>query len=219
VQTRIEGGTTMGNPFFAKSAARDAQMKADRDTNYKVPGALKARVTVFWGTNYTIDKSKMFLDYAEKLLAEHGVGFDVYPGKTRTEKHTIQTPDIVQPGAYGELRDQMAKIYDDQKTGDKRQRLPVLFCQFKDSGEGFTVLTKGMGDPDSASPWLPYVLIGMSSSPDESNLIHEIGHAANQDRQHSPDEGEIMYPSAALVKRSKIDKTQMVRIQRAYFVK
>jgi hypothetical protein len=209
----------MGDPLFANSAARQAQMKADRDPNYKVPGSLKARLTVFWGSNYTLDKSKMFLDYAEKLLAEHGIGFDVYPGKTRVDKHVIKTSEIVQPEEYNDLRNQMAKIYDDQKTGDKRQRLPVLFCQNKASGDGYTVLTKGPGDPENASPWLPYVLIGMGSTVDESNLIHEIGHAANQDRQHSPDKGEIMHESPAIVKRTIINKTQMVKISRAYFVK
>jgi hypothetical protein len=194
-------------------------MKSDRDPNYKVPGALKARVTVFWGSNYSLDKSKMMLDYAEKLLAEHGIGFDVYPGKTRTDKHTIKTPEIIPAGEYEPWRLQMAKIFDDQKTADKRQRLPVFFCQFKDAGDGFTVLTKGPGDPENASPWLPYVFIGMSSAPDESNLIHEIGHAANGNRQHSLDAGEIMHASPAVTKRTKINKTQVVNISRAYFVK
>ena len=41
---------------------------SDWDPNFKVPGALKARLTVFWGSNYTVDKSKQTLDYAEKLL-------------------------------------------------------------------------------------------------------------------------------------------------------
>jgi hypothetical protein len=209
----------MGNPFLPTSAAREAQIKADNANDYKVPGALKARVTLFWGSNYSVDKSKAIVDYTEKMLAEHGIGLDVYPGKARTDKHTIQTSDIVQPEEYEDLRGKMAAIYDDQKSGDKRQRLPVLFCQFKEMGNGLTILKKGMGDPQSASPWLPYVLIGMSADPDNSNLIHEIGHAANQNRQHSTTLGQIMNDAPSVCPRDKINKSQLLVIARSYFVK
>ncbi len=192
---------------------------SDWDPNYKVPGALKARLTVFWGSNYTVDKSKQTLDYAEKLLGEHGIGFDVYPGKTRTDKHTIKTPDLVMPEDYNNLRLQMGAVFDDQKTGDKRQRLPVLFCQFKYMGNGLTVLRKGAGDPDSASPWLPYVLIGLDPDIDNSALIHEIGHAAMESRQHSTTKGHIMHDSPAAQTRNIIVKPIVQIIARSYFVK
>jgi hypothetical protein len=181
----MQGSTTMGNP-------------SDWDPNYKAPGALKLRLSLFWGSNYTVDKSKEIVEYAGKLLGEHGIGLDVYPGKTRTDAHTIKTSDIVMPEEYNDLRLKMGAVFDDQKTADKRQRLPVLFCQFKQWGNGLTVLRKGTGDPDSASPWPAYVLIGMNADPDYSNLIHEIGHAAMESRQHSLTKGHIMHDAPSV---------------------
>jgi hypothetical protein len=189
------------------------------DPNYKHPGALKARLTLFWGSNYKVDKSKEIVEYAEKLLAQHGIGMDVYPGKTRTDKHTIKIPDLVETTEYNDYRLKMGAIYDDQKTGDKRQRIPVFFCQYRERGNGFTVLTKGPGDPENASPWLPYIFISMNADPDYSNLIHEIGHAANQNRQHSTTEGNIMHDAPAKKTRDTIVKAQVQVIAKAYFVK
>jgi len=193
--------------------------KSDWDPNYKAPGSLKARITVFWGSNYAKDTSKQILDYTEKLLAEHGIGFDVYPGKTKTDKHTIKTSDLVMDTEYNDLRLKMGAVFDDQKTADKRQRLPVLFCQYKEWGNGLTVLRKGPGDPENASPWLPYVLIGMNADPDYSNLIHEIGHAALESRQHSTTKGHIMHDAPSVQTRNVIVKPVVQAIARSYFVK
>ncbi len=192
---------------------------SDWDPNFKAPGAPKARITVFWASNYKVDTSKKIIDYAEKLLAEHNIGLDVYPGKTRTDKHTIKTSDLIMPEEYNAIRLQMGAVFDDQKSGDKRQRLPVLFCQFKEYGNGITVLRKGPGDPENTSPWLPYCLIGQNADPDYSNLIHEIGHAANETRAHLTTKGNIMHDAPTVQTRDTIVKTQVQVITRAYFVK
>ncbi len=192
---------------------------SDWDPNYKNPGAAKARLTLFWASNYKIDTSKTVLDYAEKLLAEHNIGFDVYPGKTRTDKHTIQVPDkLLLPEDYNDLRLKMGAIFDDQKTADKRQRLPVIFCEFKDTGVGLTVLTRPVGTT-TGSPWLPYCLVSGVINGDESVLIHEIGHAATNSPNHLPTPGNIMHDSPAKQKRTTIVKTQIQAIARCYFVR
>lgn len=194
-------------------------MSNDRDPNYKNPGSAKVRVTLFWCTNHTPDISKKQLDYAEKLLAEHNIGFDVLPGKARTDKHTITVPDRpLLPEEYEGLRHKVAAIFDDQKTTDKRQRLPVIFTQVKDWGNAITVITK---KPEEAtgSTWLPYCLIGSSSDSDLSPVIHEIGHAAHNSRVHSPDKGHIMHEAAAVTPRTIIDRLWVGIIARAYFCK
>lgn len=192
---------------------------SDWDPNYKNPGLAKARVTLFWASNYKIDTAKKVLDQAEKLLSEHGIGFDVYPGKTRTDKHTIQVPDRpINTDEYNDLRLKAGAIFDDQKTADKRQRLPIIFCEFKYPGNGLTILTRPAGS-DDGSPWLPYCLISGLADPDSSTLIHEIGHAATNSPNHLPQKGNIMHESPVIMSRTTIVKTQVQAISRAYFVR
>jgi hypothetical protein len=192
---------------------------SDWDPNYKNVAAVKARLTLFWASNYKIDTAKKVLDQAEKLLGEHNIGFDVYPGKIRTDKHTIQVPDRpIMPDEYNDLRLKMGAIFDDQKTTDKRQRLPVLFCEFKYSGNGLTVLTKPPSEKEG-STWLPYCLISGVIDGDNSTLIHEIGHAATQSPNHLPQKGNIMHESPVVQARTTIVKTQVQAIARAYFVR
>jgi hypothetical protein len=192
---------------------------SDWDPSYKNPGAAKARLTLFWASNYKIDTSKKVLDQAEKLLAEHGIGLDVYPGRTRTAAHTIEVPDRpVNPEEYNDIRLKMGAVFDDQKIAGKRQRLPVIFCEFKYPGYGLTILTKPAGATDG-SPWLPYCMISGVIDPDNSTLIHEIGHAGTGSPNHSPQKGNIMFESSAVQARITIVKAQVQAIARAYFVR
>jgi len=192
---------------------------SDWDANYKNPGSAKARLTLFWASNYKIDTSKKVLDQAEKLLSEHNIGFDVYPGKTRTDKHTIQVPDRpLNKEEYNDLRLKAGAIFDDQKTADKRQRLPVIFCEFLYPGNGLAVLTKPPSEKEG-STWLPYCLVSGVIDPDNSTLIHEIGHAATNSPNHLPQKGNIMHESSAIMARTTIVKTQVQAIARAYFVR
>lgn len=195
-------------------------MGDERDPNYKNPGAAKARLTLFWCTNYKIDTSKKVLDQAEKLLGEHNIGLDVYPGRTRTDKHTITVPadHLILPEEYNDLRLKAAAIFDDQKTPDKRQRLPVFFCEFKDVGHGITVITKKPGDP-SGSTWLPYCLVSGVIDNDNATLVHELGHAAHNSGVHSPDLGHVMHNAPAAKARTIIDKIWVQIYARGYYVK
>ncbi len=191
---------------------------SDWDANYKSPGAAKARLTLFWASNYKIDTAKKVLDQAEKLLGEHNIGFDVYPGKFRTAKHTIQVPDRpINKEEYNDLRLKMGAIFDDQKTTDRRQRLPVLFCEFLYPGNGLTVLTKPPSEREG-STWLPYCLVSGVIDADSSTLIHEIGHAATGSPNHLPQKGNIMHDAPSVMARTAIVKTQVQAIARAYFV-
>jgi hypothetical protein len=160
--------------------------KSDWDPNYKHPAKKIVRLTLFWVSNYYKDTSQTVLKKTEEMLAEHGLGLDVYP-KTRqaAPKHNIQIPGdpnqllINDPQntvyTYNWVRHQAAAIFDDQATKDKRQRLPVIFCQFKESGAGIAVL---------GSDWPPYCLIGVNPDPGCYCLIHEIIHAATNSSLH-----------------------------------
>lgn len=192
----------------------------DRDPNYKNPGTAKARLVLFWATNYKQDTSKQVLDYAEKLLGEHNIGMDVYPGRTRTDKFTIKTPDDpILPELYGVVRGVADALYiaDKSKSIESDNRLAVFFCQFKDTGYGITVL-KRKPNETTGSVWAPYCFVGSAVNSDNSTLIHEIGHAAHNSGQHSPDKGHIMF-EASVQPRTIIDKIWVQIIARAYFVK
>ncbi len=192
---------------------------SDWDPSFKNPGLAKARLTLFWASNYKLNTAKTVLDYAEKLLGEHNIGFDIYPGRVRTDKHTIEVPDRpLLPEEYNDLRLKAGAIFDDQKSTDKRQRLPVIFCEFKDTGMGLTVLTRPPGTT-TGSPWLPYCLVSGAIANDESVLIHEIGHAATNSPNHLPQLGNIMHEAPAKQKRTIIVKTQVQAIARSYFVR
>lgn len=184
------------------------------DPHYVHPGKTTVRLTLFWVSNYYQDTSQKVLKTAENLLAEHGLGLDTYP-KSRQSKHTIQIPgDPTQllvndpqntPYDYNWLRNQGAAIFDDQATGDKRQRLPVFFCQFKDAGYGITVLN---------SNWLPYCMIGVNTDPGGYCLAHEIIHAATNSGLHcNTPKGNVFgdVPGNILV------RAHVEAIARAYF--
>jgi hypothetical protein len=193
----------------------------DRDPNYKNPGTAKVRLAVFWATNYKSDTSKQVIDQAEKLLGQHNIGLDVYPGKTRTEKHTIKIgDDPILPVTYPVVRGVADAIFigDKLKSIEDDKRLAVFFCQYKDLGLGITVLKRKPGET-TGNPWAPYCFVGSAVDPDNSTLVHEIGHAAHNSGQHSPDKGHIMFEASVVQPRTIIDKIWVQIIARAYFTK
>ncbi len=191
------------------------------DVNYRHPGGLRIRLTLFWVTNcINMDSvASPYLARTEELFAKHGLGLDIYPSRQRTEQHTIETPKNVNDAGglminsppeynhYNEVRWLAAKRYDDQKVPGKRQRLPVIFCEFRMPAKGVTVV---------GSPWPPYVLISGNLSPDRATLAHEIIHAAGFG-PHIPRPLNVMAENDST--RHEIYRMHVEMVAKAYFTR
>jgi hypothetical protein len=180
------------------------------DLNYKHPGNVRIRLTLFWVTNcVNIDTTpEVVLSKAEELYAQHGIGFDIFPSRTRIPEHTIQAPvDLLLPEHYNAIRLEAARRFDDQKTKDKRQRLPVFFCEFKDPSNGLTI----------SGAWPPYVFVSGVLTPDKATLAHEIVHASGiipHDKVHL---SNILAEGTG--SRSEMFKFQVKQVAGAYFAR
>jgi hypothetical protein len=178
--------------------------------DYRHPGNAKIRLTLFWVTNCVkIDTSpEVVLAKAEQLYAPHGLGFDILPSRRRIAEHTIEAPaDLLLPEHYNAIRLEAHQRFNDQATKDKKQRLPVFFCEFKDPSNGLTI----------AGAWPPYVFVSGVLTPDTATLAHEIVHAAGiigHDRAHS---NNIMTEGTA--SRSEMFKFQVQQVAGAYFAR
>lgn len=192
------------------------------DPNYKAPGNKKVRLTLFWLSNYTIDTWEQAIAKTKKLLAEHGLGLDVYPA-SRSAAHTITIPgdstrllvrdETTNQDDFNWMRLEAGRIFDDQKTGDKRQRLPVFFCEFKDPAHGLTVLRGKL------SGWLPYCMVSGVLCGDKSTLVHEIGHAAGLNHLQNPkDLPKRNFMDYVTQERDLMYKAQVQVLEKAYFV-
>jgi hypothetical protein len=180
------------------------------DLNYKHPGNVKLRLSLFWVTNCVkIDTSpQVVLDKAEKLYAKHGIGLDIFPSRTRTKEHTIETKiDLLLPEHYNAIRLEAHKRFDDQKTPNKKQRLPVFFCEFKDISNGLTI----------TGAWLPYVFVSGVLTPDKATLAHEIVHAAGIPGHNKSHPNNIMADGTN--SRSEFFKFQVQTVAKGYFAK
>ena len=178
--------------------------------DYKHPGDVKIRLTLFWVTNcVNINTSpEAVLAKAEELYAPHGLGFDILPSRQRTAEHTIEAPaDLLLEEHYNAVRLEAHRRFDDQKTVDKKPRLPVFFCEFKDVSNGLTI----------PGIWPPYVFVSGVLTADRATLAHEIVHAAGiigHDKAH---------PSNILAEptdsRSEMYKFQVQQVAKAYFAR
>jgi hypothetical protein len=190
--------------------------------DYKHPGNIKVRLTLFWVTNCVNMESsaEALLAKADEIFARHGLGLDVFPSRHRTPEHTIGTPpNVVAAGGllinnppeynhYNEIRLEAARRFDDQKTKDRRPRLPVFFCEFKYPATGITVI---------GSPWLPYVFLSGVLAADRATLAHEVVHAAGLPRHFSGPhlKKNVMHEAAG--SRSEMFKFQVQAVAKAYF--
>ena len=178
--------------------------------DYVHPGKVKIRLTLFWLTNCVNPEAstKELLAKAEELYAPHGIGFDILPARARTAEHTIEAPvDLLLPEHYNAVRLEGARRYDDQTAGDKKPRLPVFFCEFKDPSNGLTIIGN----------WPPYVLVSGVLTPDKATLAHEIVHAAGiigHDKAHASN--ILAEPTSS---RSELFKFQVQKVAGAYFCK
>jgi hypothetical protein len=180
------------------------------ETDYVVPGNKIVRLTLFWGTNYTSESYKDALKTAADMLKQHGVGLDIYPGSQRTPAHVIDTGDgLLLPDQYNDVRLKAAAIFDDQADPPYKQRLPVIFCEFKDAAHGVT--TTGGGN------WLKFCLIGGVINTDKVTLLHEMGHASGL--PHLTTGGGVRNFMEEADGRTVMHKAQLQTFANGYFVK
>jgi LysM repeat protein len=184
------------------------------EQNYKHPGNVKIRVTLFWVTNCVkIESSpRALIARTEEIYSRHGLKLDIVPGRDRTEQHTIKWEDRpIEPDEYNQIRCKAAEQYDDQKSGDKRPRLPVFFCEFNDpegrASNGLMIT----GD------WLPYVFVSGALTADRATMAHEPLHAAGIAGHIRGNAMTKNLMSETTHERSEMIKYQVQTLANAYF--
>lgn len=184
------------------------------ETDFIVPGSPEVRLTLFWGDNYFGRVHKDCIDQARKMLAEHGMRLNLMPRDGEpTEQFRIKVPvqadGLLHDEDYNEIRNRCAAKFDDQAVEPRKQRLPVIFCNFKYVANGLTVTT---------TPWLAFCLVGPTA--DSATLIHEAGHAAGLGHLSSTvktgQPQNFMFDGGG--DRSLMHKAQLQKFGRGYFV-
>ena len=102
----------------------------ESELNYKHPGNVKVRVTLFWVTNCVkIDSSpRALISRTEEIYRRHGLRLDIIPGRDCTDQHTIEFPDrLIEPEDRQDSRRSPSSVQR-SGSGDKRQRLPISFA-------------------------------------------------------------------------------------------
>jgi len=181
---------------------------------YKHPGNVKVRLTLFWTSNVSADPAPELIDKTEKMLKEHGLSLDVYPAKQKQASMTLPfTDEIVGKDQFQELRMLAHKAYDDK---GKPCRLPVIFCKVQASTGADKCELQGMAVKDTG--WLPFVIINVNSSAaDKVTLLHEIGHSANL--VHIPKGKDDIVSNFMSYETNRTDmlRNQVIAIAKAYF--
>src|SRR5262245_24346589 len=171
---------------------------SDLDLDFKQSPTARLRVTLFWVTNCVkIDSSpQTLIAKTEEIYAQHGLALDILPARQRTGEHTIQFPDrLIEPDEFNAVRLEGHRRFNDQKEGDRRLRLPIFFCEFRDPANGLTI----KGD------WLPYNFVSGVLTGDQATMAHEIVHAAGL-------EGHILSTSKNLMSAPTTARAEMFQI-------
>jgi hypothetical protein len=175
---------------------------------------VKVRVTLFWVTNCVKLESspRALIAKTEEIYGRHGLKLDIVPGRDRTEQHTIKFEDRpIDPHEYNAIRCKAHEQYNDEKSGDKRPRLPVFFCEFNDpegrASNGLMIT----GD------WLPYVFVSGALTVDRATMAHEAVHASGiAGHLRRPDMTKnLMHETTQ--ERSEMVKGQVKQLAVAYF--
>lgn len=194
----------MKAPKSNKSGPSPSNWKAINE--YKHPGNVKVKLTLFSSENALNNPSSQYLSAAQTLLNQHGLDLD---------SHVVSTPlpytDLANSiDSALELRMLAHKSYQDSSP-----RLPVIFCRFASqiAGEVNGVTIK-------ETDWLPFVLINSdNTSPDGVTLLHEIGHASGLGHvgrgKNDVMENFMTYGS----NRTGMTRNQVIAIANSYFAK
>jgi hypothetical protein len=187
------------------------------ETDYIVPGGLEVRLTLFWGDNYFGAIHKDCIATMRKMLGEHGMKLSLIPANGEmTDQFSVKVPvkedGLLHPEGYNELRNNCAAKFDDQAVAPRKQRLPVIFCNFKFPANGLTV---------DAGPWPAWCMVGPTS--DSVTMLHESGHASPIGPDHltstSVQGGKQNFMFDGGGDRSLMHKAQLQKYAGAYFIK
>src|SRR4051794_24861742 len=214
----------MGRPRIRRSRSKESGIVAtppgwDEVNNYKQPGDLKVRLTLFWAASVKSDPAKRLVDVATRMLKEHGIGIDVY-------QTSLKTPAMTLPGdrsmpamsdefdAYANvLRHQCHQIYQ-----DARPRLPVIFVPFSGARGGEPCDVNGVCMKNKG--WMSYVIINSDlTSKDGVTLLHEIGHAADLGHQGTGTSDAVENFMNYGENRTNMTAIQVKAIAKGYFVR
>jgi hypothetical protein len=184
------------------------------ETDYVVPGAKQVRLTLFWGDNYFDTSYRDCIATTRSMLDQHGLKLDLVPGGGGpTDQFRIEVPvkadGLLHEEDYNEVRNRCAAKFDDQAADPHKQRLPIIFCQFKRAAHGLTIPT---------TPWLPFCLVDAVA--DEVTMLHEAGHASGL--PHLTTSSKVGQPQNFMFDgggdRSLMHKAQLQVFAKAYFV-
>ena len=100
----------------------------------------RLRMTLFWGDNYFGTVHKDCVATGRAMLAEHSLKLDLLPNNGEpTDQFKVAIPvksdGLLHPEDYNELRNRCAAKFNDQEVAAFKQRLPVIFCNFKYTAE------------------------------------------------------------------------------------
>ncbi len=154
-------------------------MSDQGSTTYKQPGNFAVRLALFWLSNSNDSTSSIQLNRSEEMLKEHGFRMDCWSSRTKTDQMTIPFEDrLVERTDYDNL---VSKINDILTNSGKNNYLPIIFCQFRFTANGLTVF-----DTPTKCLVKPIILVDpIFSGGDNVTLLHEIGHAAGLDHDHT----------------------------------
>jgi len=181
---------------------------SDLDLDFKQSPTVRLRVALFWVTNCVkIDSSpQTLIAKTEEIYAQHGLALDIFPSRQRTPGHTIQFPDrLIEQEEFNAIRLEGHRRFNDQKEGDRRPRLPIFFCEFRDPANGLTI----RGD------WLPYNFVSGVLTGDHATMAHEMVHAAGLEGHIRSTTKNLM--AEATHERFEMFKFQVQAVARAYF--
>jgi hypothetical protein len=188
-------------------------MSDEGSTTYKHPGNLGVRLALFWLTSCSDNNSQFYLNRAEEMLKEHGLGMECWSSRTRTDQMNIQFADrLVERDDYDFL---FAKSSEILSGASKFNYLPLFFCQFRFTAHGLTV-----SDTPTKCYIKPIILVDpLFAGSDKVTLIHEIGHAAGLDHDRtSTDPNKRNFMNEADT-RTTMFKWQIEKMAKSFFVK
>jgi hypothetical protein len=77
-------GNAWSTPLTIRGGSAASSGVKDNNKSYKLPGGYRVRLAVFWVNQSTTFFNSFLLPRAEEMLAEHGLGFDCWPSRTRS---------------------------------------------------------------------------------------------------------------------------------------
>lgn len=180
-----------------------------KDTNYVHPKKVSLRVHLFQAPNYFGDSHIRVIEKTEKMLREHGL--DLHCWMSKVPMLMMEPGGSGPRGLYVEEDYPNIKARVDEIMGFTKTSLsyvPVVFCNFTESGHGVT--------PWKKFGWkTPVCLISARPNDDLVTMLHELGHAAGLDHDHAHDDSRnFMHEGEG---RTTMYRGQIEQFAKCYF--